>query len=174
VALLPYFIKGLCIEEYRMPLHRIWIGQDADVLVYFSDKQGTRLGPTHNPWTDADGPLLLYCFLQSTTLSGNLPNQRRPVTGRPQPRIVVQAFEYELDVDHFYLSKAKELNLDNIFNREQPLELVLRMQTLDDPAQPLTSDPHTLKVAKAVQFTITSNDNENVRGRVKFMAERFE
>lgn len=153
-----------------MPANRIWVGQDADVLVYASDIDGNRKGPTGHPWVATDGSLLLYCLLQNTTLSGNLPAQRRPVTGRPQLRIVNQAYEYELDVEHFYLKKSTELNVNDIFNREKSLELVLRLQAYDDINY---QEPHTLYVARAVQFTISEQDNENVKGKAKFLAERF-
>jgi len=153
-----------------MPDNRIWVGQDADVLVYLSNKAGDRLNAAGTPWLPADGSILIYCFLQSTTLSGNLPNARRPVTGRPQMSITVQAYEYELDVEHFYLTKDKELDLNKIFNREQYLELVLQLQAQDN----LTKiEPHTLKVCKATSFSVASSDNQNVTGRAKFIAERF-
>lgn len=154
-----------------MPDNRIWVGQDADVLVYLSDANGQRLNLAGTPWVPVNGPVLLYCYLQSTTLSANLPNQRRPVTGRPQLRITVQAYEYELDVEHFYLTKVKELDLNTIFNREQFLELELKLQAYDNPNK---IELHTLKIAKATSFSVASSDNQNVTGRAKFIAEQFE
>jgi len=154
-----------------MPDNRIWVGQDADVLVYLSNLNGDRLNAAGAPWSPPDGSLLIYCYLQSTTLSATVPTTRRPVTGRPQMRIINQAYEYELDVEHFYLTKDRELDLNKIFNREQYLELVLQLQAQDRPTK---IELHTLKVCKATTFSISESDNENVTGRAKFMAERFE
>lgn len=154
-----------------MAQNRIWIGQDANVEVYRADKNKNRLAADGiAPWTPIDGPLFTYCYLQNTTLSSTVPSTRRPVTGRPKTRLLLQAYEYELDVSHFYLTKAIELDLNRVFNREQWLELVLQLTATENAN---VQEPHTFKRCKATNFTIAERDNENINGTVKFLAEEF-
>jgi hypothetical protein len=70
-----------------MAENRIWTGYDADVFIYLNDEDGNRILPGGGPWSELDGPLLTYCYFQDMDLTADLPNTRRPVTGRPNKRI---------------------------------------------------------------------------------------
>lgn len=153
-----------------MPARRIWTGLDAWVEVYHTNDAGVRINLAGNPWTVLDGPLLDYCFFQNVSLSAELPSTRRPVTGRPQRKLTVLAEEYSMDVEHFYLGKAKEVSHDVIFHREKILELVLRLQA---PESPPDLDLHTLKMARRTSWDISGQENGNMLGSAKFTAEQF-
>lgn len=153
-----------------MSLHRIWTGFDADVLLYLADENKNRLNAGGGPWVENDGPILQYCYFENCSLDGTLPNQRRPVTGRPRQKIVVQAYEFELSVDHIYFRKSLELPLSSIFHREQWLEIVLRLQA---PENLSDKDEHTLFRAKAINFNLTAPATENVISKQKFIAEEM-
>jgi hypothetical protein len=153
-----------------MALNRVWTGYDAFVYVYWNDADGNRINKNGGPWTETDGPLVPYCFFQNMTLDGNVPNVRRPVTGRPQKRLLVDIDEWELSVEHFYVSKVKELDPTTIFARDKILELVLKLQA---PENLTDEDDHTLVPARRIACTVTGRENEVLVGTAKFAAEQF-
>lgn len=155
-----------------MAQQHIWTGLDADVLLYLSNAAGERVNAAGTPWVDSDGTILQYCFFQGATLTGDITYSRRPVTGRPTRRILESTlFEPELTVTYFFLSKSSQINLSQIFNKEQYLEVILRFTSHRDASD---VEPHTLKLAKAVQFQITAEDNRNAQGQAKFVGEGYE
>ncbi len=142
----------------------IWTGNDVTVFIYAAGPDGEKL---------SEIPLFSHCFMQDCKVSGQLNYERRPVTGRPKKKIVAHEWgEYEMSVGHFYLSKDIELDLDEVFHREKLL--LIEMVCLHEGDNPDNAETHTLKMAKACDFAITSNDNQNVLGTAKFCAEEFE
>lgn len=153
-----------------MALTRVWTGLDAYVEVYYVDANNNRINKNGNPWVLADGPLVNYCFFQNMNLDGQVPFIRRPVTGRPQKIIVVEIDEWELSVEHFYLGIQQELDPLVLFARDKKLELVCRLQALEDAAQ---IDLHTLVPAKRVACSVTGRENDVLTGTAKFASEQF-
>lgn len=153
-----------------MPTRRVWTGLDAVVLVYHIDSSGNRINLLGQPWNEADGPLLNYCYFQDINLNAQLPNQRRPVTGRPHKKITVLTEEYDMTVSHFYLG-VKEIDPEVIFHRSKILELVLYLQAYDAPAE---IEPHRLLFAKRESFSISGEENGVLTGNAKFIAEQLD
>lgn len=149
---------------------RIWTGFDADVFVYLSDAEGNRQGPGNVPWVEDHGPAVSFCYFENINLDGTVPAVRRPVTGRPERRITVENWEYELSVGHLYF-QAAELPVATVFSREQVLELVLQLK---DPYNPEDVELRTLKIARCINFQLSTESTSNVKDNVKFLAEKME
>lgn len=148
----------------KQPNTPIWTGNDVTVYIYSADPvTGDKL---------SEIPIFSHCFMQDCTVAGSVDVQRRPVTGRPRRKIVTQQYDnVELSVGHFYLSKAIEINLDDVFHREKVLLIEMECLVIGD--NPDNSDLHTLRMARATDFSISSSDNRNVTGSAKFSAEEF-
>lgn len=142
----------------------VWTGLDADVDVYLEDENGDAI--------TSGGTVITYCYWQNFSVRALLEQVRRPVTGRSRKKIVNRAYEYEASVDHFYFRKSDELNLTEIFNREQPLQFVVRMRKEYQTSE--EGETHTLKRAFANGFDITGQENDIIIASAKFSAEDFE
>jgi len=141
----------------------IWVGNECTVYVYPDNGAGAKASET---------PFFQYCFYQNCVVRARLNFDRRPVTGRQKKKIVRDEYEYEMSVDHYYLSKAIELDLSTVFNREQPLYIDMVLEHPHLP--PEEAEHHVLKIAYATSISINSKDNTEVTGSVEFSAEEFE
>ena len=120
----------------------VWTANEAEAYIYEDDGAGNIVG---------SDPLINYCYLQNIVVRGQVQLNRREVTGRPQRKIVPDAWEYEVSIDHLYLRKSRELKLDTVFNREKPLQIVFALEHLYEA--PELADIHRLKVAFGGGFT---------------------
>lgn len=137
----------------------IWTANEVSVLVYADDGFGNKVG----------NALFQYCFFQGVVLSATLPMNREPVLGRPTLKLVAQAYEYEMSVEHWFIHKDREFDLTNVFNRTKRLVLEMSMQHSGE-----TPEVHLLKLALANSFAIQAQDNNNAQGSAKFSAELYE
>lgn len=149
----------------------VWTGQDLTVNIYRDDGAGNRLNAAGSPFVEGvDSPLLTYCYFQNVTVRAAVPTRRIPITGRKHRKILRDAYEYDANVSYFYFQKSKEWNVDQIFNREKPLQIDM---FLYDPVSQNDSDHHILKVAYAEEVSFNGRENDILEGSAKFIAEQF-
>ena len=141
-----------------MSSRHVWSGHEADVEIYHEDDDGNLLS----------GYGVILCYWEDFEINGNLPTNRLPCTGRRVKRITREAYEFSATVNQMYFSKEVQNNLDDIFNREQWLRVVIRCVDADE------QDVHTLSRCLASDFKINGKENDLVFSQSSFVAELYE
>jgi hypothetical protein len=137
----------------------VWTANEVSVLVYADDGFGSKSGNV----------IFEYCYFQNVVVTATLPMNREPVLGRESLKLVAQAYEYEMSVDHWFIQKTREFDVANVFNRSKRLFLEMSMRHAGE-----TPEVHSLKLALANTFSIQLQDNQTAQGSAKFSAELYE
>jgi hypothetical protein len=147
---------------------RVWTGLDALVQVFVVDKDNDRIDFFQTG--DADAPAVNYCYFQNCSLNSEMPYVRRPITGRPSKRILRDTDEWELSVEHLYLSWAYEFDPLQLFDRSNRLELNLTLQKLEDQ-----EDIEEIQLIPAfrVSCNLAAAENGLFIGSAKFAGEQL-
>lgn len=148
----------------------IWQFYQCDVLIYLEASDGSLLNDDGSPAEDEGSavPLSINCYMEGVTVKGTLESERRPVTGRSKKKITTRAYEYSLQAEYLYIDKDTQLDLANIFNRQQRLRLVL---ACTEPG--VVTQKHTLYTACAISWELSGSDNESLIFQSQFEAEDF-
>ena len=146
-------------DDYR----GVWSGCEVEVFAYLDNGFGVKASET---------PVFEYCYFQDVFVRAKLNTSRRQVTGRSHGKIVNDDYEYEMSIGFFYLKKATEFNLTDIFNRTQPL--ILDMVLTHDYLPPDQKEHHAIRLAYATSLSIVSKNNGEVTGSAEFTAEEFD
>ena len=153
-----------------MPVSRtVWVFGDAKIKIY---EEVENTGLLYNPAV----PLLEYCFARSVSLSASASFVRRAITGRGRRKIVMIS-DYEdikFSCQHLFFDKNTEINFDSIFNSNKQLRVILEFSKVEySGIEPLNNDIFAMSFARATNFTIAGEDDQNIIATANFEAEVF-
>lgn len=154
----------------------VWTNLDIDVELYHEDLWGELISGAVS-----GAPVIKYLFLESASLNAEAKLARRPVTGRPQKRIITEeTYEYTLEVKHLYFSGSDEFDVDDIFcNVAQPSRRLRMLMKFVNP-QTDSQETHTLFAALPASFRLETEGGavdspvSLSHGSATFWAERYE
>lgn len=140
----------------------VWTGNDAYVFLYSCNAAGV---PVSNI------PIVEYCFFQNCSLYSGIEWEQRPGFGNPIRNIESQDEWdlYHLSVGYFYFKSSTDLNLTSVFNRDAYLYIELFL--FGEGRK--TNEVHVIKPARAADWRIDVQDNQNVEGACSFLASQY-